>query len=328
MDSAHSQPSVPVDTPSPVDLSIPPPPPPLLVAPAQEGRAMEDKSGVGDQLEPQQLTPLTPGVVMKLGPFGPASSTPAKATTKAKGKKSDAKPGKEGSNGLKQILPGTCSPLSVSLNHSFSYSGLSTLAGASSISPAGPQPSEPVGPVKKVSHKDAEQKRRDSQKTAYDELRRLLPPITFEDDDEQPILGNEPKKKKDEVIPVRGPLPPGALPPRGPPKAGGDGPNKGVSKLQLLICGNQYIRTLKGRVERRDEEIAKLRREVGRLRRKKDGLEAQLAKMSVGTGMHVDAEVDEDDDEVELDLEADLDAVEGMGVYIGLVGEGEEDGED
>lgn len=88
-------------------------------------------------------------------------------------------------------------------------------------------------------------------KTTFDDLRVLLPPIPLPSDegfpDEQPIL-------------------PGALPPRGPPKAGGEGPNKGVSKLQLLMCGNDYIRLLKARVERRDEEIERLRREVGRLR--------------------------------------------------------------
>ena len=39
-----------------------------------------------------------------------------------------------------------------------------------------------------------------------------------------------------------------------------------MSKLQLLICGNEFIRVLKARVERRDEEIERLRREVGRLR--------------------------------------------------------------
>jgi hypothetical protein len=39
-----------------------------------------------------------------------------------------------------------------------------------------------------------------------------------------------------------------------------------VSKLQLLRCGNDYLRTLKGRVERRDTEIETLRREVLRLR--------------------------------------------------------------
>lgn len=102
--------------------------------------------------------------------------------------------------------------------------------------------------VKKTSHKDAEQKRRDSLKTSFDDLRLLLPPIPLPSED----AGLEP-------------LLPGAMPPRGPPRPGG-GPNTSVSKLQLLRYGNDYIRLLKGRVERRDFEIEKLRAEIRRLR--------------------------------------------------------------
>lgn len=102
--------------------------------------------------------------------------------------------------------------------------------------------------IKKTSHKDAEQKRRDSLKTSFDDLRLLLPPI--------PLPSEESNLE---------PLLPGAMPPRGPPRPGG-GPNTSVSKLQLLRCGNDYIRVLKGRVERRDVEIERLRGEVRRLR--------------------------------------------------------------
>ena len=104
--------------------------------------------------------------------------------------------------------------------------------------------------VRKSSHKAAEQKRRDSLKTSFDDLRVLLPPIPLPSDEgfpDEPIL-------------------PGAMPPRGPPKGNADGPNRGVSKLQLLRCGNEYIKVLKGRIERRDEEIERLRLEVRRLR--------------------------------------------------------------
>lgn len=106
---------------------------------------------------------------------------------------------------------------------------------------------------------------------------------------------------------------PGALPPRGPPKAGGEGPNKGVSKLQLLRCGNDFIRQLKGRVERRDEEIDTLRREIMRLR--------------IVSGYV--AEHDED----EVDLGKDLDAIEanqrglGRGSNAGDEDADEDDGE-
>jgi hypothetical protein len=151
--------------------------------------------------------------------------------------------------------------------------------------------------VRKTSHKAAEQKRRDSLKTTFDDLRHLLPPIPLPSDENFP----------DE------PILPGALPPRGPPKAGGEGPNKGVSKLQLLRCGNDLIRQLKGRVERRDEEIEKLRHEVRRLR----------SIVGDVTGFC----------EEELDLERDLDAHEapnsgfGRGFTAGDDDADEEDGD-
>jgi len=99
---------------------------------------------------------------------------------------------------------------------------------------------------------------------------------------------------------------PGSLPPRGPPKTGSEGPNKGVSKLQLLICGNEYIRVLKSRVERRDEEIGQLRKGVSKLR-------ALLKEAKISDGRN-DGDVEMIDIEhgfdLDLDLERDLDAVE------------------
>ncbi|KAG6831205.1 hypothetical protein H0H87_005921 [Tephrocybe sp. NHM501043] len=137
------------------------------------------------------------------------------------------------------------------------------------------QPTTPVVQVRKTSHKAAEQKRRDSLKTTFDDLRLLLPPIPLPTDDKFPA---------EEILP-------GALPPRGPPKAGGEGPNKGVSKLQLLMCGNEYIRVLKARTERRDEEIEKLRNTIKR--------------MNLG--------MPPAEDEEQVDLERDLDSMEALG---------------
>ena len=142
----------------------------------------------------------------------------------------------------------------------------------------------PVVQVRKTSHKAAEQKRRDSLKTTFDDLRGLLPPIPLPSDDNFP---------EERILP-------GALPPRGPPKTGGEGPNKGVSKLQLLMCGNDFIRQLKARIERRDEEIDCLRRAVARLR------------MVVANGLDGDAGLEGELDD-ELDLEKDLDAIEKVG---------------
>jgi hypothetical protein len=146
--------------------------------------------------------------------------------------------------------------------------------------------------VRKTSHKAAEQKRRDSLKTTFDDLRMLLPPIPLPTDPNNPAQDDG--SGVGFLAAAKASLLPGALPPRGPPKSGGDGPNKGVSKLQLLICGNEYIRVLKERVERRDEEILRLRREVAGLR----------DKLHDATGMGLDY------GEEECDLDRDIDAVE------------------
>ncbi|KAJ7823983.1 hypothetical protein B0H14DRAFT_2825397 [Mycena olivaceomarginata] len=248
--------SVPGDTPSPVDLSMPPPAPP-----ADSAAAVPPSPATRPQ-----LTPVTPASIMNLGRLGIAGSFAA------------GKPPKKSSMPVSPIVP---SPASSSSRN----------------------PNPPVG-VRKTSHKAAEQKRRDSLKTTFDDLRGLLPPLPLPSDvPDEPVL-------------------PGALPPRGPPKAGGEGPNKGVSKLQLLMCGNDYIRQLVGRVERRDEEIARLRREVGYLR--------GVARGEYAPGGHGDAEVEE------CDLESDLDAIEAYGHPLGRPAgsiaeqdeEGEEEGED
>ncbi|CAK5262110.1 unnamed protein product, partial [Mycena citricolor] len=247
--------SMPGDTPSPVDLSMPPPAPPDSIAFVQQQASTSTQSSPA--LRPQ-LTPVTPASIMNLGRLGVASNLGGKS------KKSPVT-----ASSPKNALPGT-----------------STLGGPVSRQMTGMPP-------RKTSHKAAEQKRRDSLKTTFDELRTLLPPIALPSDvADEPVL-------------------PGALPPRGPPKAGAEGPNKGVSKLQLLICGNDYIRTLSGRVQRRDDEIASLRREVGYLR-------------GVTRGEFVsNGEVEEND------LEHDLDACE-YGIMLGRMSNTviEEDDED
>ncbi|KAJ7485304.1 hypothetical protein FB451DRAFT_1229127 [Mycena latifolia] len=229
-------------------------------APPADHTFVHSSPGLGPQ-----LTPVTPASIMNLGRLG--------ITNNLGGGRPLKKSPATASPGLKAILPG---------------------ATASTSRQAHPPPQ-----VRKTSHKAAEQKRRDSLKTTFDDLRGLLPPIPLPSDgNDEPVL-------------------PGALPPRGPPKAGGEGPNKGVSKLQLLMCGNDFIRQLNGRVERRDEEIGRLRREVAHLR----GVVRGEVPMGQGAG------------EEEVDLERDLDAVEAYGNALGREGsiiddDGEEEGED
>ncbi|KIK95577.1 hypothetical protein PAXRUDRAFT_374674 [Paxillus rubicundulus Ve08.2h10] len=252
------------DSPSPVDLSMPPPAPPGA-KPSPPLSVPLSASGTHTH-EEARMTPVTPASIMNLGRLGissglapvPQASRPDKSKEPAKPKESPFASKDPRKSGLALINPGPKPILPVASPTSFN-------SGSSAVS----QPAH----LTRKSHKDAEQKRRDSLKTAYDDLRVLLPPIPLPSDENFP----------DE------PILPGALPPRGPPKAGGDGPNKGVSKLQLLRCGNDYIRTLKGRVERRDTEIAILRREVLRLR------------------AFADEETQRGED---IDLEHDLDAIE------------------
>ena len=189
----------------------------------------------------------------------------------------------------------------------------STGGGPVTTTPAvGPADAIGVGVIRqpKRTHRDAEQRRRNSQKQVIDELRRLLPPIALPSDSVNANGDSEPTSPSG---PTPGMSPfffqptatllPGGLPPRGPPKAGGEGPNKNVSKLQVLLCGNEYIKLLKARVERRDDEIGRLRREVRRLRGVRGDGSGGLMGVDVDVGI-------EEEEEEDVDLERDLDAVE------------------
>lgn len=106
--------------------------------------------------------------------------------------------------------------------------------------------------TRRTSHKAAEQKRRDSLKAGFDELRLLLPPINTE-----------------ALDPESGEPIPGSSAPRLLPKSSlvpDDNPNRGVSKVALLKFSNEYIVRLHNKVEKRDGYIDKLREEIRRLR--------------------------------------------------------------
>ncbi|RXK39969.1 hypothetical protein M231_02764 [Tremella mesenterica] len=106
--------------------------------------------------------------------------------------------------------------------------------------------------TRRTSHKAAEQKRRDSLKAGFDELRLLLPAINTE-----------------AIDPETGEPVPGSSAPRLLPKSSlvpDDNPNRGVSKVALLRFSNEYIVRLHEKVERRDKFVDRLRGEVKRLR--------------------------------------------------------------
>ncbi|KAH9171371.1 hypothetical protein EDB89DRAFT_1972284 [Lactarius sanguifluus] len=231
----------PGDTPSPVDLSMPPP-----VAPAAQSEpgssppltniVVASTSPTSATGRGHNITPVTPASIMNLGGLGinsglapPTNAAKIDAKGKSAGRGKDtatSAPSTKKGNGLSLVCP-SLKPILPAGNVYAS----NTLASSSLPSPV----------LRKSSHKAAEQKRRDSLKTTFDNLRTLLPPIplpTEEGFPDEPIL-------------------PGAMPPRGPPRGNAEGPNRGYQ---------QYIRLLKEKISRRDNEIALLRYEVQRLR--------------------------------------------------------------
>ena len=78
-----------------------------------------------------------------------------------------------------------------------------------------------------------------------------------------------------------------------------------MSKLQLLRCGNQFIRVLNGRVSRRDEYIEKLKAEVRTLR--------GMVSEELLEGME------------KLDLDAELDAEEANAPKMRMIDDDEDE---
>ncbi|OCH85771.1 hypothetical protein OBBRIDRAFT_797842 [Obba rivulosa] len=281
----------PTDTPSPIEIPMPPPAHPPPAPPASSIITMQQPpSGAPSPvaaIPPQNnIVPVTPASIMKLGRLGAGAGTssqgPAPAESTTRSRAASRGESSKASKNLSLVSPG--------------LKPIRPAGSANALSPTSPMAPFPQPMAfRKSSHKAAEQKRRDSLKTSFDDLRVLLPPIPLPSEDGYP----------DE------PLLPGAMPPRGPPKGNAEGPNRGVSKLQLLRCGNEYIKVLKARVDRRDEEIERLRREVARLR----------------------VLVPEEERASDVDLERELDVCETAGgalfakaqaAYAAMGGEGEE----
>ncbi|KAK2462130.1 hypothetical protein APHAL10511_005828 [Amanita phalloides] len=337
---------VPGDSPSPVDLSMPPPAPPAPsnpVAVSSGANSVPPSPAMGPSQQnngPSHLIPVTPASFMNLDMNGKrlkvvtdSSSNSGVSTSPASHRSKRNVQGISGgtsliSPNLKPILPGPAGNSTPLLPIT-----TSAISGGHSSVMSTPPPSTLHPQVRKTSHKAAEQKRRDSLKTTFDELRVLLPPIPIPstsantgDGEDGVAAGSSGTGGSTGNIFSNAvkPLLPGALPPRGPPKAGGEGPNKGVSKLQLLICGNEYIKTLKGRVERRNEEINRLRHEVKKLRTLMGvpGDKEAHGLVSGGSGDGVDDAVGDpymmgvaglmEQLDLDLDLDRDIDDVENM----------------
>ncbi|KAF8524355.1 hypothetical protein BU17DRAFT_74818 [Hysterangium stoloniferum] len=250
----------------------------MISAPSTSG------SGAGNSASNIAIAPMTPASILNLRKLSTGlvpSSIPSGSSAVSGGTNGDMKEtAKKPNKGKAAVSTLPRGRRGSTAKPGFSPNLKPLLPGAQPPTPTSPlslpTPSGPMGRPSKSSHKVAEQKRRDSLKTSFDELRLLLPPVALPEDEE---------------------LLPGCMPPRGPPKGDADGPNRGVSKLALLRCGNAYIKELKDMVKRRDGEINKLRSEVKRVR--------ELLGDAAGR-----------EGEVQVDLDCDVD--EGRGVEAGI----------
>jgi hypothetical protein len=102
--------------------------------------------------------------------------------------------------------------------------------------------------TRRTSHKAAEQKRRDSLKQCFEELRRILPPIAMSviEEEKRPGEGNVGGQRNGTIDP--------------------ENPNRGVSKAALLRRSNEYIGMLHDRIDRRDLAVETLRAKLHALR--------------------------------------------------------------
>lgn len=112
---------------------------------------------------------------------------------------------------------------------------------------------------RRTSHKAAEQKRRDSLKFCFDELRGMLPAITLDDDvPGGSMLGPdgliEDQDQEGFSIEEVGDLESARI------------ANRAISKVALLRHSNEYLVRLKHRMGRRDRDLALCRREIMDLR--------------------------------------------------------------
>lgn len=120
------------------------------------------------------------------------------------------------------------------------------------------------GDSRKTSHKAAEQKRRDSLKFCFDELRTLLPAIILDEtspggsalgaDGREVDMNPENFRMEDTLD-------------KEPGSESAKTANKGISKVALLRHSNEYIIRLKMRLNRRDQDIEHLINQIKSLKR-------------------------------------------------------------
>ena len=215
--------------------------------------------------------PLTPGSIMGIRPSPSATLEPKRSTSlasalKGKTKAEDAhlqpQPQPQSQPQYANIAPFPASKVTFNLlpNPNGSAPGPAPGAGDPWLtytkSPGGLE-------SRRTSHKAAEQKRRDSLKFCFDELRGLLPAITLDEDAPGgSLLGPDGATDDQEAEQFN-------IADVGDPEMARSA-NKAISKVALLRHSNEYLVRLKKRLERRDAALEECRRRLAELEAKMD----------------------------------------------------------
>ncbi|PWN53468.1 hypothetical protein IE53DRAFT_384041 [Violaceomyces palustris] len=280
-------------TPSPIDLSTStmPPPPPPPPKPLTPGSIMGIKSSNGNsmilpQIQPQPHSPgrsqaAKGGSGEKRPSTRPSQTIAGPRSSKGKVKATPAEaPSESHPVQLANIAPfPTQQGSGAAGSKAVSFSGKPPLSrtNSSSVGPNGSTPIQPGGlsaadreawlsyknagglESRRTSHKAAEQKRRDSLKFCFDELRGLLPAISLDDDAPGgSLLGPDGRPEDQTAEDFK-------MSDVGDPEQARI-TNKAISKVALLRHSNEYLIRLKKRLERRDSEIQRYREQIKELR--------------------------------------------------------------
>ncbi|TIA86106.1 hypothetical protein E3P99_03793 [Wallemia hederae] len=241
---------------SPINLDLdaaampPPPPPPTSTSTSTSAPASASTSQ--QTVDATKLAPVTPASIMNMSSSSGANFGSATESTHSSG---TATPSSHNyvhaSPSLTPIIPGmNMTPrdfASLSLQADSNYANILTGRSTNPKLIELAQTEVQDNGSKRMSHKVAEQRRRDSLKHSFDDLRGLLPPVVDDDD-----TGGLSEGRLDLRLEMK--------------DIDSAQINKGVSKVVLLKLANDYISILNHRVGRRDNIIAGLRNEVAELR--------------------------------------------------------------
>lgn len=233
---------------SPINLDLdaaamPPPPPP----------ASASASTSQHPVDATKLAPVTPASIMNLSNSNDAklSSPPTSANSSGTATPLAYNNYVHGSPSLNPIIPGMNMTsrdfANLSLQTDSNYANILTGRSTNPKLIELAQSEVQDNGSKRTSHKVAEQRRRDSLKHSFDDLRGLLPPVVDDDD-----TGGLSEGRLDLRLEMKN-MDSGQI-------------NKGVSKVVLLKLANDYISILNHRIGRRDNIIASLRNEVSELK--------------------------------------------------------------